>query len=133
MSITPTTRKSHATTIAAQTPEPADPTVDRARLSSEVEKAFDYRGDVTLSLSRGRVLEGYVFNRDADCPIPYLELFPKSGGPGVTVLYDELLNIRFTGQDTAAGKSWDAWQKKVKEAESNGTFAELYPETLDED
>lgn len=101
-------------------------------MAATVERAFDYRGDVTIRLTSGRLLEGYVFNRDAKCPIPFLELFPKSGGPPVTVRFDELTDIQFTGPDTAAGKSWEAWQRRVQEAEAKGTFAELYPESLDE-
>jgi hypothetical protein len=30
-----------------------------------LEKAFDYRGDVTLTLKDGRVVHGYVFDRRA--------------------------------------------------------------------
>jgi hypothetical protein len=87
-----------------------------SEVSEAIELAFDYRGDVTLELKSGVRMEGYVFNRDAKAPLPSLDLFPK-GAPGVQhVLYSDIVSIAFTGEDTASGKSWEAWITK-KESE----------------
>jgi hypothetical protein len=81
-----------------------------------VEKAFDYRGDVTLQLKDGRSLVGYVFNREHQgskrCSEPFLELMPSTSPDKVPFKYSEISTIQFTGEDTAAGKSWDEWMVK---------------------
>ena len=41
-----------------------------------VELAFDYRGDVTLSLQSGESVTGYLFNRQIVADGSYLDLFP---------------------------------------------------------
>jgi hypothetical protein len=86
---------------------PANP----AELAEAIEKAFDFRGDVTLELSSGRTVEGYVFNRHPTAAAPYLEMFPTDGG-SIRVPYAEIASIAFTGADTASGKTWEAWVAK---------------------
>jgi hypothetical protein len=86
-------------------PEPG-PDLPLARI---VDLAFDYRGNTTIVRRDGTELEGYVFNRDADVPDPYLELFDRDGGGPYRLRYAEIWTIRFTGKDTAAGKSYAAW------------------------
>lgn len=81
-----------------------------------IELAFDYRGDVTIELKSDFRIEGYVFNRNPELPSASLDLFPKNG-PGVQhILYDDIQSIAFTGEDTASGRSWEAWMTK-KESE----------------
>jgi len=82
-----------------------------AELAEAVELAFDYRGDVTLVLKSGEQIVGYIFNRVAAGPKPLLELFPESGGRR-EVLYADVASIAFSGEDTASGKSWEAWASK---------------------
>jgi len=85
-------------------------------LREAVELAFDYRGDVTLELTSGQKIEGYIFNRNALASPPFLQLFPE-GQPGERKIpYADIAAIAFTGEDTASGKSWEAWVKK-KESE----------------
>jgi hypothetical protein len=84
-----------------------------------VEKAFDYRGDVTVVTRDGRRRVGYVFNRNRDVPEPFVQMLPTAGGVAESVLYAEIVSIAFTGQDTASGKSYAAWRKR-KEAERAG-------------
>jgi hypothetical protein len=86
-----------------------------AELAEAVELAFDYRGDVTLELKSGERIVGYLFNREAAGPRPMLQLFPQSGGMK-EVLYADVASIAFSGEDTASGKSWEAWAAK-KESE----------------
>lgn len=97
-------------------------------LAEAIEKAFDYRGDVTLELVSGVKIEGYVFNRDATGSRPFLQLFPKNEVEARVIPYAEILAIAFTGQDTASGKSWEAWVAKKEsqrrlEAEQAATDA----------
>src|SRR5437868_9959535 len=37
-------------------------------IRSAFEKAFDYRGDLTITLRNGQKIEGYIFDRRADSP-----------------------------------------------------------------
>ena len=41
------------------------PPWQRGEIHQALEKAFDYRGDVTLTLKNGDVVHGYVFDRRA--------------------------------------------------------------------
>ena len=95
-------------------PEPG-PDLPLARI---VELAFDYRGNITVARRDGTELYGYVFNRDIDTPVPYLEMFDAEGGGPYRIAYAEVRTIHFTGKDTAAGKSYAAWlaRKQVEKA-----------------
>jgi hypothetical protein len=81
-------------------------------LVDAVEIAFDYRGDVTIILLDGRVVEGYVFNRESHLAEPYLSMFPKGQTEKIEIFYRDIARIGLTGDDIAFGKSWDAWTKK---------------------
>lgn len=85
-------------------------------VAQAVELAFDYRGDVTLSLKSGESLSGYIFNRLVTGSDSSLELFPTGSPNAILVRYDEIATITFTGEDTASGKSWETWMAK-KESE----------------
>jgi hypothetical protein len=80
-----------------------------------IDKAFDYRGDVTLTLVNGQV-EGYLFNRNASANPPRVEIFIKGVDEPQVIPYADIKAIAFTGKDTADGKSWEAWVTK-KESE----------------
>jgi len=86
------------------------------------EKAFDYRGDLTITLKDGQKIEGYIFDRRADSPRLgecIVRVLPKEGGR-VTIPYSDIAALAFTGKDTAAGKSFEAWVKKYKEKKAAG-------------
>jgi lipopolysaccharide export system protein LptC len=87
-----------------------------AELVEAVEQAFDYRGDVSLQLTSGQTVEGYVSNRDSHVVEPFLHLFPKDDSGLRSIRYADIEAISFTGKDTASGKSWEAWVIK-KEAQ----------------
>jgi hypothetical protein len=91
-----------------------------AALAEIVDHAFDYRGDVTLIRVDGTTLAGYLYNRNADGDEPYVQLFDPAGASH-TVRYVELVTIHFTGRDTAAGKSYEAWlRRKAETAAAHG-------------
>jgi hypothetical protein len=86
------------------------------------EKAFDYRGDLTITLRNGQKIEGYIFDRRADSPRLnecLVRLMPREGGK-VTIPYSDIAALAFTGKDTAAGKSFEAWVKKYREKKAAG-------------
>lgn len=85
-------------------------------VAEAVELAFDYRGDVTVSLKSGDSLCGYIFNRRLAGSESSLELFLADSPHPTLVRYDEIAAIAFTGEDTASGKSWETWMAK-KESE----------------
>ena len=97
-----------------------------------IDEAFEYRGDVTLTLDDGESVTGYVFNRDPKAEPAYLELFPNGDALARRIDYAHIAAIDFTGTDTASGKSWEAWLAKVARAKADGTIAELYPESNDD-
>ncbi len=80
-----------------------------AELAEAVELAFDYRGDVTVSLKSGESLSGYLFNRQVNGSDSYLEVFPSDSAEARHIRYDQIAAIAFTGEDTATGKSWETW------------------------
>lgn len=83
-----------------------------AELVEAVELAFDYRGDVTISLKAGESVNGYLFNRQIRGSDSYLEVFPSDSSPARSIRYDQIASIAFSGEDTATGKSWETWIAK---------------------
>ena len=98
------------------------------------EKAFDYRGDVTLTLNDGRVIEGYVFDRRAGASLEksVVRVLPAKEQGKISIPYSDIAALRFSGRDTAAGKSFEAWVKKYNEKKAAGeTGIAIEPEKLD--
>ena len=101
---------------------------------SALEKAFDYRGDVTITRRDGTKIEGYLFDRRMGATLSdsSVRILPKDSNTKITVAYSDIAALAFTGRDTAAGKSWEAWMKKywVKKA-AGETSIGLEPEVLE--
>ena len=99
-----------------------------------LEKAFDYRGDVTLTLKTGRKVEGYIFDRVAGPSLAtsFVRLLLKTSNERLKICYADISALAFTGRDTAAGKSWEAWIRKYweKKAAGEGNL-NLQPESLE--
>ena len=103
-------------------------------LREGLEKAFDYRGDVTITRKDGSTVEGYIFDRRAAATLSQslIRLFPKGDPIKISIPYSEIASLAFTGRDTAAGKSWEAWLRKYWEKKAAGEKnIELTPEKLD--
>jgi hypothetical protein len=99
-----------------------------------LEKAFDYRGDVTITRKDGVQVEGYVFDRRPGKSLvdSVVRMLPKDGSQKTTIPYADIAALAFTGKDTAAGKSWEAWVKKYREKKAAGEKnIQLKPESLD--
>lgn len=89
-----------------------------------VDLAFDYRGDVTVLLRSGESVAGYIYNRQVSPSDSYLELFPTDHSDPRRIPYVEIATIAFSGEDTANGKSWEAWVSK-KESERQAEASRL--------
>jgi hypothetical protein len=87
-----------------------------------LEKAFDYRGDITLTLKSGDKIEGYLFDRRTGASLSdsIVRLFPKESDEKRSIAYSDIAAVAFTGRDTAAGKSFDAWIRKYWEKKAAG-------------
>jgi hypothetical protein len=87
-----------------------------------LEKAFDYRGDITLTLKDGRVVQGYVFDRRSGETLQTstLRVIPANERTKVSIAYSEIAALAFTGRDNAAGKTFEAWIKKYWEKKAAG-------------
>jgi hypothetical protein len=103
-------------------------------LREALEKAFDYRGDVTITLKNGSAIEGYIFDRRTGATLTesVVRLFPKTEPKKISIAYSDIAGLAFTGRDTAAGKSWEAWVRKYWEKKQAGEQnIELKPENLE--
>jgi hypothetical protein len=104
-------------------------------LREALEKAFDYRGDVTVTRKDGTKVEGYIFDRLAGTSLTssFVRILPKDSNQRVKITYCEIAALVFTGRDTAAGKSWEAWVRKFWEKREKGEETlSLGPESLEE-
>jgi hypothetical protein len=98
------------------------------------EKAFDYRGDVTLTLKDGRQINGYVFDRRSGKTLAdsAVRIIPSTERTKLTIPYSDIAALAFTGRDTAAGKSFEAWVRKYWEKKTAGEKnIAIEPEKLD--
>jgi hypothetical protein len=102
-------------------------------LRAALEKAFDYRGDVTLTRKNGVKVEGYIFDRIAGPSLDscFVRLLPKDSNERLKVSYADIAALAFSGRDPAAGKSWDAWVRKYWQKKSTGERAHLQPDSLE--
>ena len=91
-------------------------------IRTALEKAFDYRGDVTLTLKSGEKVEGYVYDRKTATSLSQslIRVLPKDRPGRMNISYADIAALAFTGKDTAAGKSFEAWVKKYNEKKAAG-------------
>ena len=113
-----------------------------AEVRDALEKAFDYRGDVMLTRKDGSVVEGYLYDRRtgptlADSVVRIIPAPAKgqAGGTAVqraSIPYSDVAALKFSGRDTAAGKTFEAWVKKYWQKKAAGEQnIKIEPEKLD--
>jgi hypothetical protein len=87
-----------------------------------LEKAFDYRGDVTITRKDGSKIDGYIFDRRTGKTLAdsAVRLFPKDADQKISIAYSDIAALAFSGRDTAAGKSFEAWVRKYWEKKAAG-------------
>ena len=103
-------------------------------LREALEKAFDYRGDVTLTTKDGKKIEGYLFDRVAGSTLvtSFVRILPKDSNQRQKIAYADIAALAFSGRDPAAGKSWEAWVRKYWEKKAAGDSGlSLQPESLE--
>ena len=103
------------TSLEGWVPDPGVP------LAEVIDRAFDYRGNVTVELQNGGELSGYLFNRDARAKEPFVQMFDMAGEGPIRIPYAEIRRVRFTGRDTAAGNSYAAWLERKAAAKAQGS------------
>lgn len=109
------------------------PVATEEELRVALEKAFDYRGDITITRRDGTTVEGYLFDRRSGVTLAEsrIRVIPKDQDAKVSIAYSEIAALAFTGRDTAAGKSWETWVKKYTEKKAAGEKnIRLDPEAL---
>jgi hypothetical protein len=104
-------------------------------IRAALEKAFDYRGDITITRKDDTTVEGYLFDRRSngkslsECVV---RLFPKDRDEKISISYADIARLEFTGRDTAAGKSFETWVKKYQAKKAAGEKnIGIEPEKLD--
>jgi hypothetical protein len=105
-----------------------------AEVREALEKAFDYRGDITITRKDGSQVQGYLFDRKNGATLAdsYVRLIPANEPGKVKISYSEIAALAFTGRDTAAGKTFEAWVKKYWEKKAAGEKnIQIEPEKLD--
>jgi len=98
----------------------------KEELYDALDKALDYRGDVTLTLKDGTKQVMYIYNRKAKAPEPFIEAMPADKDEKIRIYYKDIAGLFFSGVDTAAGKSWAVWMAKQaakEQAEKDGAAA----------
>ena len=99
-----------------------------------LEKAFDYRGDITITRKDGSKIEGYVFDRRSAPTLKdsVVRLYPRNSNQKIAMSYADIGALAFTGRDTAAGRSWEAWMKKYAAKKAAGEKdLSLHPEPME--
>ena len=91
-------------------------------LRNVLEKAFDYRGDVTITTKSGERIEAYIFNRYTGNTLAdsYVQYFAPNIATKQKLSYADIARLEFTGKDRAAGKHWEDWVKAYNERKAAG-------------
>jgi len=103
-------------------------------LRQALEKAFDYRGDVALTLKSGERIDAYIFNRHTGAMLSdsYVQYFTPNAPEKRKVSYAEIARLEFSGKDRAAGKHWEDWVKAYNEKRAAGEKnIALHPDALE--
>jgi hypothetical protein len=105
-----------------------------AEVREALEKAFDYRGDITVTRKDGTQVQGYLFDRRTGPTLAtsFIRMIPASDSTKLNIAYSEIAALAFSGRDTAAGKTFEAWVKKYWEKKAAGEQnIQIEPEKLD--
>ena len=142
--MTMATTVASAPTMTTSDPESVDG-ADGAMLRAAIARAVDFRGDVTLVLHDGSVVEGFAFDarldadrgpvtggRDAapgsaaDC----IRLLPTDSAERRTIPLSQIARLSFTGKDAASGKSWENWVRRFAAKKLAGEAASIESDAI---
>jgi len=107
-----------------------------------LEKAFDYRGDITVTKKDGAKIDGYLFDRKPGKGLAdsFVRLLPATGPKGgsmgertkIAIAYADIAALEFSGKDTAEGKRFEDWVKQYWAKKAAGEKnIQIVPEKLD--
>lgn len=131
------TEKEHATVNPTLNPDALEvaPGFSRANLEGWVpqlagedelrdalDKALDFRGDVTITRKDGSKVEGYIFDRRTGSSLAssLVRMYPKDSAEKISISYSEIAALAFSPSDPAAGKGWEAWIRMYWEKRNAG-------------
>ena len=103
-------------------------------LKNALEKAFDYRGDITITLKSGEKIEAYIFNRQTGATLAdsFVQYYTPKSDDKRKLAYDQIARLEFSGKDRAAGKHWEDWVKAYTEKKAAGEKnIALVPDSLE--
>ena len=103
-------------------------------LRPALEKAVNYRGDVTITLKSGERIEAYVFNRHPGATLAdsWVQYFAPNSTEKHRIGYADIARLEFSGKDRAAGKHWEDWVKAYNQKKAAGEKGiALHPEALE--
>ena len=103
-------------------------------LRDALEKAFDYRGDVAITLKSGARIDAVIFNRHTGATLAdsHVEYFAPKVAQKLRLSYADIDRLEFSGKDCAAGKQWQDWVTKYNERKAAGEKGiALNPDALD--
>ena len=88
---------------------------------------------MTITRKDGTVVEGYVYDRKRGDTLEnsLVRVLPSNGSPRVSIPYSDIAALAFSGRDTAAGRSWEAWVRKYWQKRAAGEKAAIEPEVLE--
>jgi hypothetical protein len=91
-------------------------------LRQALDKALDYRGDITLTLKNGDSIEAFIFNCQTGPTLAdsFLQYYTPSSNEKRKASYADIARIEFSGKDRAAGKHWEDWVKAYNEKKAAG-------------
>ena len=99
-----------------------------------LEKAFDYRGDITVTRKDGSQIQGYLFDRRSGSGLnnSFVRIIPTNEKTKLSIAYSDIAALEFSGRDNAAGKTFEAWVRKYWEKKASGEKnIQIEPERLD--
>src|SRR3954462_3039840 len=101
-----------------------------ARIADLVERAFDYRGYVTVLRSDGSQVVGYLYNRGKT----HVDLLDERAEVRPCLQVEEIADLRFSGEDAAA-RSQERWERRKgalepRDTPAHGDWAETLPALL---
>ncbi|AXC10618.1 hypothetical protein ACPOL_1270 [Acidisarcina polymorpha] len=104
-----------------------------SEIVAALDKAFDYRGDITITGKDGTKFDGYIFDRRPGKSLSesFVRLFPVNSNEKLSISYADIARLEF-GKDRAAGKHWEHWVAQYQQKKAAGEKnIGLQPEALD--
>ncbi|MDG2422595.1 MAG: hypothetical protein P8M22_01315 [Phycisphaerales bacterium] len=105
---------------------------DRETFEAALAAAVEYRGDVTISVADGSVIEGYIFDLTGDIDDGSIGFMTSSDKSPRRLDAGSISRLEFTGKDTAEGKSFETWIEKYVQKKLAGERASIECDSLED-